>query len=546
MARWMIGSERTRRLLIKLGGTAAAIAGCALLLASLVQQWPRLTALLGEAQITLLVPAALAAAAMLATSAVTFGFLVHPPGSSPQATLRSAFIYLIAQVYKYLPGRIWGFAFQVAALREEIGTRQAVAAGLTHLLLTALCSVLVFGAAVGIGPTAPAIGLGLAVLWVWRGGAGRYLGIGPQANSGLQTLRIALTILVEWAFFLLAATCIGRAIGLEQGFLAVGAVYAAAWLLGSLVAVAPGGIGVREGGFVAFCQIIDLPPETALGFAIMARFVFSIGELVTAMAAWISMRPRKPSAHPPAGVREYWDSLATRAGSAAAIDPRDTLGHKNRYIGLVRDVALISAFESLPEDSVLLDFGCGTGTFLTNFRRTRPKCHGYGLDISGAMLRAALATDAASRGTFVLFDGRDLPARNATIDALATSGALLYLTADDALSHICREFKRVLKPGGLIACVEQVRATPFLDNVNCKLQRTPDDLISMFTAAGLQLVEWRQLRRGRFPLIYLIRYGLLPRRLHASLARFESRWWRTRPLPAVDYADALFVFRKPA
>lgn len=243
---------------------------------------------------------------------------------------------------------------------------------------------------------------------------------------------------------------------------------------------------------------------------------------------------------------KFWDSISRRAGSASAIDPNDRLGLKNDYIALVRDSALAPVLDRLAPESVVVDFGCGTGTFLDGVSRTRPALAGVGLDVSLEMLRLATSAQIDLKGRLVLFDGTRLPLRSGSVDAITTGGVLLYLTSEFSLLDVCREFHRSLVPGGMVACVEQIRSSDHHDPINCKLQRAPESLIAGFRGAGFELVEWRQIRRGRFPLIYLIRYGIIPRRFLGAIARLESRLWRSAQAPSFDYADALLVFRRPS
>jgi SAM-dependent methyltransferase len=242
----------------------------------------------------------------------------------------------------------------------------------------------------------------------------------------------------------------------------------------------------------------------------------------------------------------FWDAISRRAGNASAIDPNDRLGFKNDYIAKVRNDALALALDRLAPGSIVVDFGCGTGTFLDHLRQSYPTLAGFGIDISREMLRLSMEAQAEHRGRIALFDGSRMPLVSDSVDAITTGGVLLYLTSEASFAGVCREFWRSLKPGGLVACVEQVRRRDRPDPANCKLQRAPESLIAGFRGAGFDLVEWRQVRRGRFPLIYLIRYGLLPRRWFQAIARLESSLWRHRPAPSLDYADALFVFRKPS
>jgi len=241
----------------------------------------------------------------------------------------------------------------------------------------------------------------------------------------------------------------------------------------------------------------------------------------------------------------FWDDIAQRAGLASAIDPNDRRGAKNEYIALVRDRALSIALDKLASGAIVLDFGCGTGTFLRGLHQSHPQLTAVGLDISREMLRLAAALDGNAAGRVVIFDGSRLPIRSGSVDAITTGGVLLYLTTRESLVGVCTEFMRTLKPGGLVACVEQVRRQDRPDPPNRKLQRAPDSLVDGFLEAGFELAEWRQVRRGRFPLVYLIRYGLVPKRWFGRIARLESQLWAGKTAPEIDYADALFVFRKP-
>lgn len=243
-------------------------------------------------------------------------------------------------------------------------------------------------------------------------------------------------------------------------------------------------------------------------------------------------------------VRDYWDGLGGSAGDAAAIDPNDALGYKNAYVALVRDIAIDTAISDLPEQGRLMDFGCGTGTFLSNLRVFRPHLMAFGIDVSKVMLSRAVKRDGALRGRLIRYDGIRLPLADESLDAITTGGALLYLRDDQCFLAVCREFKRVLRTRGIVVAVEQVRASAMYDSKSLKVQRTAEGLRRLFEMAGFECIEWRQIRRGRFPLTYAIRFGFVPKRLHRAVARIESFLWKNAAMPRHDYADAVFKFRR--
>jgi len=241
----------------------------------------------------------------------------------------------------------------------------------------------------------------------------------------------------------------------------------------------------------------------------------------------------------------YWDAQAILHRGAAAIDPADTLGRKTAYIAHCRNLALASGLDQMAEGARVLDFGCGTGTFLTWLEQQRPDCSGYGIDLSSEMLHVALELHPNLAGHIATCDGRRLPMRGQSIDVICTAITLIYLTDDDALLALAKEFRRALVPGGLVVSVEQVRRHTHRQIGYRKIQRAPEDYLRIFSEAGFTLQGWRQIRRGRFPLTYLIRYGLIPRAWMHPVANLESWLWRDSRLPSWDYADALFIWRAP-
>ncbi len=250
------------------------------------------------------------------------------------------------------------------------------------------------------------------------------------------------------------------------------------------------------------------------------------------------------NANPSDPAKSYWNLQAEQNQAAAAIDPADRKGYKNAYIAHCRNLALSSGLKGLASEARLLDFGCGSGTFLSWLKYWRPDISGFGADFSTAMLRVGLELDPELAGHVTSCDGQHLPFADASLDAICTAIALIYQREDSALLSIAREFRRTLAAGGLVASVEQVRHMTHHQTRHLKVQRAPEQIISVFAQAGFELLEWRPIRRGRFPLIYLIRYGLIPVRWHDVIARFEARLWRHFRVPQLDYADAYFLWRK--
>ncbi len=241
--------------------------------------------------------------------------------------------------------------------------------------------------------------------------------------------------------------------------------------------------------------------------------------------------------------KTYWNKLAVQSHAAAAIDPADRLGRKNAYITHCRNLALAIALKNLPSQARVLDFGCGTGTFLSWLMRWRPEISCFGTDISIEMLRMALNLNPELEGRITVCDGQKTPYRDSCFESICTAGTLVYILENHTLLSLAREFRRTLVSGGIVVSVEQVRRRTHHQTEHLKIQRSPEEIIQIFAQAGFELLEWHPIRRGRFPLIFLIRYGLIPVGWHDYIARFEARLWRKFSVPQLDYSDVLFVWR---
>lgn len=244
-------------------------------------------------------------------------------------------------------------------------------------------------------------------------------------------------------------------------------------------------------------------------------------------------------------IRQFWDKQAIDSGAASVIDPNDKRGSKNRYIALARFLAILESLGNFPVASSLLDFGCGSGDLLAKLTSIGNMKMLVGADISFQMLQTARKVHMPYRQSLVHFDGERLPFAAASLDVITLSGGvLIYIHDDEALKRLGREFARILRPGGGIIAVEQVRSQRYHDAEQEKTQRSPTALIGAFVDAGFDISEWRSIRRGRFPLVYLIRYGLIPECWFRFVANLEAKRWKNSKAPRLDYADALFVFKR--
>jgi len=239
---------------------------------------------------------------------------------------------------------------------------------------------------------------------------------------------------------------------------------------------------------------------------------------------------------------KYWDKMAERGPDRSVMDHNDRRGHKNKYLTYLRDHAILNYLKDAPPTAAILDFGCGTG----NISRLLSN-NGYsavGVDISLELLKHTCYLNRNS-GLFVQYDGEHLPFPSNSFNACVTHEVLIHLTDDDLLSQCLKEINRVIKPGGLLIAVEQTRRKRVFRPEERKVQRPAEEFLHLLKSAGFSNKENIIIRRGHFPLVYLIRYGLIPDTFFPYVGMLESFFGKVLKTPIFDYANMTFVAEKP-
>jgi SAM-dependent methyltransferase len=124
-----------------------------------------------------------------------------------------------------------------------------------------------------------------------------------------------------------------------------------------------------------------------------------------------------------------------------------------RPIGIDLILYCLSRFGRPPDETTLLDAGCGTGSFTEALGKHL--AHIHALDYSDGMLRAARAKNTGTKVDFLRGSIEALPLRDGALDAILNNLVLHHLKDDaDALfpahRQVIKEFARVLKPGGVL------------------------------------------------------------------------------------------------
>lgn len=238
---------------------------------------------------------------------------------------------------------------------------------------------------------------------------------------------------------------------------------------------------------------------------------------------------------------DHWDRLAEGDPEAAVLDPTDNLGHKNRYIAGIRNSTLHQSLARHAPFEVLLDFGCGSGSCSTLLECFATR--NIGIDISAGLLRHANARSGLAHTLFVHYDGDRLPIAHGSIDAVTIYVVLSYVDDAKAL-QLLASLRKATREGGRLCMIEQTTRNERVSEGGLKHLRTTRRWVALMLSAGWHVEGHRHIRFGRFPTTPLIRWGLIPRMLHAPLAMSEA-WLGRRlgPMPW-DYAETLFEARK--
>ncbi|MDH3600014.1 MAG: flippase-like domain-containing protein [Candidatus Tectomicrobia bacterium] len=245
--------------------------------------------------------------------AALFALLVQRDTGDKHLRLVAA-IFLLSQLAKYVPGRVWTVLLQATLVGGRARPGRLVTANLEIALFTMTASLSVGIAALAFvvaGAWASwvvfiLLSLGsvlllrldftvrvvVTVLRIWRKWRGLPDPISePISRPSCKTMFIwsGLFIASYTSGWLLLLT-LGLGHDFPTGILMLGAI-AAAWALGTL-SMLPGGIGVREAVFVALGVLTGVNATDYVAVAVATRIVLIILDALSTILGWLLMPSR--------------------------------------------------------------------------------------------------------------------------------------------------------------------------------------------------------------------------------------------------------------
>ncbi len=240
--------------------------------------------------------------AMYLWSGAVWGRIAGELGGRTLAAWDAVRIFMVANLGRYVPGKVWQIAGLAALARSRGVSATAatgaavVAQGLSLASASLLASVALLGAAEAAGAWAVASALSVVTIVgvaltppVFRRLTGAAFAVARMEPPRRPTPRRALAWLgwtfLNWVGYAAAFALLAAAYGAPVPPATAASAFAAAYVLGYLAFFAPAGAGVREGLLVAFLAPWTGPAQ-ATALAVAARLWTTAVEVAPAAVFW--------------------------------------------------------------------------------------------------------------------------------------------------------------------------------------------------------------------------------------------------------------------
>lgn len=226
--------------------------------------------------------------------------------------------------------------------------------------------------------------------------------------------------------------------------------------------------------------------------------------------------------------------MAQKGFLGSGIDPADRKGHKNYYIDFLQKMTLEEVME-LRGNEIVLDFGCGSGRFSYWIAPRVKKV--VGLEVTSEMIDLAEKNRTIENVEFKLYDKVHFPVFPYLFDIVLSIWVLQYMESDK-LNKTVSELAQYLKEDGKLYLIEQAS-----DNPKVRRPRV-DEYLQSFKESKLECLRYYPIRNGRWFVLYLIRYGFIPKNWLPRIARHELSKRRGESGRIHVYKDFLFLLKK--
>ena len=230
-----------------------------------------------------------------------WGRIVRGLGGPRLSASTSVRLFMVANLGRYVPGKVWQIAGLVALARGR-GVSAATATGaavlgqgvgLVAATLVGLLSLRTVAQGEAWAWAVPVILLGGVVLGlappVFHAVVGAWFRLAktavPEDLRPSRAFGWLLVALAGWVVYGAAFWALVEGLGLDVAAVPTASAFAAAYVLGYLMVFAPAGLGVREGFLVAL-MAPQVGPGTAGAVAVIARLWTTVLEVLPAAAFW--------------------------------------------------------------------------------------------------------------------------------------------------------------------------------------------------------------------------------------------------------------------
>jgi uncharacterized membrane protein YbhN (UPF0104 family) len=281
----------------KVAGSLLGLVVIALLLKRLRDLWHEHPVPLDQASRPLLLLALVVSFLAMTTYAMVWGPALRASGAEPVPGMIA--MYYAGGLGKYLPGGAWQYVGRAGLLvRRGVLVGPASGSLVLEAFASAAAAALLAPVAAGSsGLIAAAVALVVVIVLARVGALGRLIrrvpgfgGMELHRLPGLVARYFAVWLVFGLAFWLTARALFDVP---ANEILRYAGVFAAAWVAGFVVVIAPGGLGVREAVIVALLQG-SLGEAEAIVLATASRIAFTLVDLGAGIPSLLALRRSGP------------------------------------------------------------------------------------------------------------------------------------------------------------------------------------------------------------------------------------------------------------